>query len=219
MVLLGSIMRQIIVIERKSFKFHDDYVGNSKVLHITERRKAFSAYICVNVGLISWVCDVFDQVGRVSDFSSFLRSWDDGNRVILLKGCLNTSGAFLKVSEIHWSGKEFSIAIPGGNGGHGWTNVSYTICRLFGAVPHLRAERPCPNLEAFPALQSNRGGNHQSTVSIISHPCAKIAHRENDWAVTIRKSLDVKGEEVWSRMVICYKWNCRVSWNIFVGCD
>lgn len=200
------------MIEQKLFKFRDDYVGNSKVLRVTERWKAFSAYICVNVRLNSWVCDVFDQAVRVPDFSSFLHSQDDGNRVILLKGCLNASGAFLKVSEIHRSGKEFSIVVPARNGGQGWTNVLYTIRRLFGVVPNPRGS-PCPNLDAFTALQSIRDGDHQSTISATSYSRVEIAHRENDWAITIPRPLNDKGEEVWSRMMICNKWNRRISWN------
>lgn len=62
------------MIEQKSFELRDSYVGNSKILRITERRKAFSAYISVNVGPLSWICEGFEQAGRVLGFSSFLRS-------------------------------------------------------------------------------------------------------------------------------------------------
>lgn len=74
------------------------------------------------------------------------------------------------------------------------------------------------NLDVFPELQNFKGGDHQSIDLEICNSCTEIVHRANDWAVKISTSL--KDEEVWLRMVTCYKWNCRISWNnILVGSD
>lgn len=65
-------MKQTIVIERKSFK--EDYDGNDRVLHITERRHAFSTSICFRARFIPWFCDVVDQACREIDPSAVVCS-------------------------------------------------------------------------------------------------------------------------------------------------
>lgn len=62
-------MKQTVCIECKSFDLVEEYVGNSKVLKIIERRKAFSLFIKFKVALVPWFCGILEQAGRAEYIS------------------------------------------------------------------------------------------------------------------------------------------------------
>lgn len=119
----------------QSFDLRLEYVGNNHRLRITERRKSFSAFIQFKSCYISWFCEVLDQACMVLDLGAIIRSKDDGNRVLVIKGRSNALGPFLKIYEIHRNGKEFVIIIPSVLITYGWANMVYVLCRDFGGYP------------------------------------------------------------------------------------
>lgn len=112
-------MKQTIVIERKSVKFVDEYVGNARVLRITKRQKNFVAFIKFETSAILWFCEKVDQARRESNLPTFVLSKDDGNWLISIKERMNAYGEFLKISKVLCNGKEFIIIVPCGKDGSG----------------------------------------------------------------------------------------------------
>lgn len=58
--------------------------------------------------------------------------------MLLVKGCSNTMGSFMKCSKILRNGKEFAIFLPRGLNAFGWANVSFILRRSFRATSALK---------------------------------------------------------------------------------
>lgn len=59
-VLVAIMMNQAIIIEHKNFNFEHIFLGNVKLLKITERRKGLVSLIRFKANLVSWLCTVID---------------------------------------------------------------------------------------------------------------------------------------------------------------
>lgn len=87
----------------------------------------FLAFIKCGRNVVQWVGEMVDQARRETNLLAFVRSTDDGNQLIIIKGRSNAQGTFLKILEILRNGKEFMIIVPDGKEGSGWENFSYTL--------------------------------------------------------------------------------------------
>lgn len=91
--------------------------------------------------------------------SAIIRSVDDGNRVLIIKGGANKQGNFMRMSEVSRSGRGHSVILPRGANSSSWANVAYILRWSFrGAL--VDVPEPCPattSMSVFPPLLAPLG--------------------------------------------------------------
>lgn len=205
--------RYSVAIECKIFELREEYEGNLRVVCIIEHGKAFFAFIHFWRELVGWFCEALDMACRETDTAAIIHSTDDNSRVILIKGRSNALGSFLKCLEIRRNGKEFSIFLLRGVNAMGWENVALALRRSFGNDP---AVFPSPPVLSSPAVFPPVVGeaeferrDHNLSVELLKW--------EKDWAIHIHRHCQLPEEEVWDRVVVCYRSHRVCKWLEIAG--
>lgn len=68
---------------------------------------------------------------------------------------------------------------------------------------------PKADFGSFPSLNSREGANRlfENKITI------EVIHRERVWVINVSNPLDIAGEEVWSRSIVCCQSTANIYWE------
>lgn len=79
-------MKKTCIIDHKSFEISDVSSKQVSLLKITERRNAYSTFICFSLNLVKWLCECLQAAGCWADGSVLTRIKDGRKGVLIVRG-------------------------------------------------------------------------------------------------------------------------------------
>lgn len=113
--------------ETKSFSF---LVTEEAVVRLEERRKDFAGVVFLGLQCSVWLVATLEVALRNSGVLDFVKSFQEGPKVLIIRGGGNRAGHFLELAVYPEGNQKGLILLPEGSEGRGWSRFAGELCKV-----------------------------------------------------------------------------------------